>query len=113
MICSCVYRDRFIRPSPSGPDSNSSWLIFRGARHCGYNYANQGRDTRSLHWMRVYLQGAKKYIADYRKNEPAFWKDLLWIWPRLNAWEKREGNGVYLERLDDPELHRQLQLEIF
>jgi hypothetical protein len=63
--------------------------------------------------MRVYLQGAKKYIADYRKNEPAFWKDLLWIWPRLNAWEKREGNGVYLERLDDPELHRQLQLEIF
>jgi hypothetical protein len=33
MICSFVYRDRFIRPSPSGPDSNSSWLIFRGARH--------------------------------------------------------------------------------
>jgi hypothetical protein len=27
-----VYRDRFICPSPSGPDSNSSWLIFRGAR---------------------------------------------------------------------------------
>jgi hypothetical protein len=28
-----VYRDRFIRPSPSAPDSSSSWLIFRGARH--------------------------------------------------------------------------------
>ena len=33
MICSSVYRDRFIRPSPSGPDSSSSWLIFRGACH--------------------------------------------------------------------------------
>ncbi|MFL5265927.1 MAG: isochorismatase family protein [Stellaceae bacterium] len=31
-ICSSVYRDRFIRPSPSGPDSTPSWLIFRGAR---------------------------------------------------------------------------------
>jgi len=31
MICSSVYRDRYIRPSPSGPDSTSSWLIFRGA----------------------------------------------------------------------------------
>ena len=31
MICSSVYRDRLIRPSPSGPDSTSSWLIFRGA----------------------------------------------------------------------------------
>src|SRR5436305_7056588 len=34
MICSSVYRDRFIRPSPSGPDSNSSWPSFRGARQC-------------------------------------------------------------------------------
>src|SRR5947207_1631931 len=33
IICSSVYRDRFIRPSPSGPDSISSWLTFRGARH--------------------------------------------------------------------------------
>ena len=33
MICSSVYRDRFIRPSPSGPDSSSSWPCFRGARH--------------------------------------------------------------------------------
>src|SRR5438067_527811 len=33
MICSSVYRDRFIRPSPSGPDSISSWLTSRGARH--------------------------------------------------------------------------------
>src|SRR6516162_2176152 len=32
LICSSLYRDRFIRPSPSGPDSNSSWLILRGAR---------------------------------------------------------------------------------
>jgi hypothetical protein len=27
MICSPVYRDHFVRPSP--PDSTSSWLIFR------------------------------------------------------------------------------------
>jgi len=34
MICSSVYRDRFIRPFPSGPDSTSLWLIFRGACQC-------------------------------------------------------------------------------
>src|SRR5262249_17672708 len=31
MICSSVYRDRFIVRSPSGPDSTSSWPSFRGA----------------------------------------------------------------------------------
>src|SRR4051794_39394464 len=41
MICSSVYRDRFIRPSPSGPDSISSWLSFRGARH-----SDRGRRSR-------------------------------------------------------------------
>jgi hypothetical protein len=33
MICSSVYRNHFIRPSSSGPDSNSFWPSFRAVGH--------------------------------------------------------------------------------
>jgi hypothetical protein len=65
------------------------------------------------HWIRLYLQAAEKYIAEYRQNEPAVWKDLFRIHPRLDALEKQEGQGLYIERLGDAELQKQLREEIF
>jgi hypothetical protein len=53
MICSSVYRDRFIRPSPSGPDSTSSRLIFRGACHAVEKLTrDQRRECRRHHFAR-------------------------------------------------------------
>ena len=38
-----------IEPVPSGPDSNSSWLIFRGARHIN-SISDFGLLTCSTQW---------------------------------------------------------------
>jgi hypothetical protein len=64
------------------------------------------------HWIRLYLQAGEQYITSYRRNEPAVWKHLFSLYPRLNALEKAEGQNVYIERLNELELRKQLEQEI-
>jgi len=65
------------------------------------------------HWVRLYFQAAEQHIMAYRKREPPVWNYLCWIYPRLNGFEKTQRPSTYREKLDDEDLKRQLEEEIF
>jgi hypothetical protein len=57
MICSSVYRDRFIRPSPSGSDSTSSRPSFREARHAAcYPIVSPNSDLSGMPHHTTYIR---------------------------------------------------------
>ena len=65
------------------------------------------------HWIRLYLQAGEPHITTYRTAEPSVWKHLFAIYPRLTVIEKAQGRGVYVEKLNNPQLKRQLEQEIY
>ena len=42
------------------------------------------------HWIVLYLQAAKTFIEDYRKDEPAAWSSLQTLYDRMIEYEKAE-----------------------
>ena len=75
MICS-VYRDRFIRPSSSGPDSTSSWPIFREHVNCSKAEAETSKGSEAHNrWRALALRGSetlriRRHMRDWTEEMP-------------------------------------------
>jgi hypothetical protein len=40
------------------------------------------------HWIRGYCQASERYIAERQSAEPEVYKELLWLYPKLNRLER-------------------------
>jgi hypothetical protein len=65
------------------------------------------------HWIRLYCQAAREHIVERRKEEPAVWEYLCWLYPRLNRLEKKKYSRTYKEELPEDKLKKFLKEELY
>ena len=63
------------------------------------------------HWIRLYYESSREYIAIRTQAEATVWENLKWLYPILIKMECLSSRGNYVQNIDDGYLKEQLQDE--